>query len=201
VDAQEISDLRDRHRVTTNDVVLAIITRGFRRMLQARGGSIPDSIRTLAPLAVSTGDRFTNEINAIEADLPVGAASFAEAMALIKDQTGHLAATGKAVAGATLAELPGLVAPTLCGLGLRSAAQRGASLDNIETVTVNAPGPNHLISMLNRAMVELHPAVPLVARVQIAVGVMSYRDRFGFGITGDRDADVDIAALAEGIVD
>ncbi|MGH1505865.1 MAG: wax ester/triacylglycerol synthase domain-containing protein [Acidimicrobiales bacterium] len=199
VDAADIAQLRDRHEVATNDVVLALITLGFRAMLATRDEPIPTSIRTLAPLAMATGDHFTNEISALEADLPVGEADFDDVVRLIHEQTHHLSGTAKAVAGATLAELPGLVAPTLCGLGLRAATTVGARLSDVQTVTVNAPGPGHEISVLDRQMVELYPAMPLVSRVRVAVGVMSYRGRFGFGVTGDRDAGLEIAAMANEI--
>ncbi|MDH4278532.1 MAG: WS/DGAT domain-containing protein [Acidimicrobiia bacterium] len=199
VDGSTIRALRDRHEVTTNDVVLALITRGYRSMLEAGGRPLPHTLRTLAPLAVATGDHFTNEVTALEADLPVRCETFAETVQLIHDQTRYAIGGLKPVAGATLSELPGLVAPNLCGLGLRSATQAGTSLSGVQTVTVNAPGPYHEVTVLDRRMVELYPAIPLVARVRIAVGVMSFRGSFGFGVTGDRDAGLEIEALATGI--
>jgi WS/DGAT/MGAT family acyltransferase len=199
VDGEVIRELRDRHDVATNDVILALITRGFRSMLESQGKALPESLRTLVPLAVATGDDFANQVSAFEADLPVGSNSFDDAVTLIRDETAHVTSRNKAVAGATLAGLPGLIAPTLCSLGLRSASQAGARLTGVDTVTVNAPGPNHRVSLLDRTMVNLYPAIPLAAQVRIAVGVMSYRGMYGFGVTGDRNAGLEIAALAEGI--
>ena len=199
VDGDVIRQLRDHYDVATNDVVLALINCGFRAMLESQHRVVPDSLRTLVPLAVATGDHFTNEISAFEADLPVGIGSFERAVMSIREQTRHVSGTEKAVAGATLAELPGFVAPTLCGLGLRSATQTGARLSGVDTVTVNAPGPSHGISVLDREMIHLYPAIPLAAQVRIAVGVMSYRGVYGFGITGDRNAGLEIATLADGI--
>jgi hypothetical protein len=48
-------------------------------------------------------------------------------------------------------------------------------------------------------MVAVIPAIPLAAGVRISVAVMSYRDQFHFGITGDRDAAPEVAFLAKGI--
>jgi hypothetical protein len=199
VEAEPIRALRDSLDVATNDVVLGLVAWGFRAMLLAAGVEPPNSIRTLAPLAVATGDHFTNEVSALEADLPVGLDDVGRMIRRISDQTERAAGRRKAVAGATLADLPGLMAPTLCSLGLRSAAESGARMGDVQTVTVNAPGPRDPVTVLGKPMAVLLPAIPLVARVRVVVGVMSYRDRFGFGITGDRDAGMEIAALAGGI--
>jgi WS/DGAT/MGAT family acyltransferase len=199
VGAEDIRAVRDELDVATNDVVLGLVTAGLRAMLVASGNEPPATIRTLAPLAIATGDRFTNEVSALEADLPVGLSDVRDMIRCVFGQTAPAAGHRKAVAGATLADLRGLVAPTLCALGLRSATLTGASVRDVETVTINAPGPRERVTVLDRPMSILLPAIPLVARVRVAVGVMSYRGRFGFGVTGDRDTGVEVATVADGI--
>jgi hypothetical protein len=49
-------------------------------------------------------------------------------------------------------------------------------------------------------MVAIYPAIPLVSRVRISVGIMSYLDQFHFGVTGDNDAGLEVDALTAGIV-
>ena len=201
IEVEAVRRVRDELDVATNDVVLGLITWGLRAMLLARGETPPPTIRTLAPLAIATGDRFTNEVSALEADLPVGSDDVTDMIRHIHGQTAPAAGRRKAVEGAMLADLRGLVAPTLCSLGLRAATRAGARVEAVQTVTVNAPGPHQPITVLERPMARLHPAIPLVAQVRLAVGVMSYRSHFGFGVTGDRDAGMDVAAVADGIVE
>ena len=167
-------------------------------MLEASDAAIPDSIRTLVPLAVATGNRFKNEISSLEADLPVGETDVIAAINAINSQTLTVGNEYRAVAGKTLASLHGLSAPTVATLGLRSA-HKTARFSDISTVTVNVPGPNEEICLLDRPMVAIYPAIPLVSKVRISVGIMSYREQFYFGVTGDNDAGLAVDALAAGI--
>lgn len=200
VSAETIRTIRDRLDVSTNDVVLGLVTAGFRSMLIAGGLDLPDSIRTLVPLAVATGNRFNNEISSLEADLPVGEPELAAAVLAINAQTLQAGKDYRAVAGKTLASLHGLSAPTVATLGLRSA-HKTARFTDVSTVTVNVPGPGEEIRLLDRPMTAIYPAIPLVSKVRISVGVMSYRDHFHFGVTGDNDAGLEVDALTVGIAD
>jgi len=199
VDFEAVRLTRDRLDVATNDVVLGLTTAGFRAMLIEGGAEVPASVRTLVPLAIATGDRFTNEMSALEADLPVGEEHLDDAITQIHGQTIGSSGGPKAVAGATLSSLKGLAAPTLCALGLRSATRTGVHLRGIETVTVNAPGPAETVTLLGQPMVSIYPAIPLVSKVRISVGVMSYRGSFFFGVSGDLEAGLEVASLAAGI--
>ncbi len=198
VSAEQIRIARDALDVSTNDVVLGLVSAGFRAMLEASDVSIPRTVRTLVPLAVATGNRFNNEISSLEADLPVGEADLSAAILAINGQTLDGAREHRAVAGNTLASLQGLSAPTVATLSLRSA-HRTARYSDISTVTVNVPGPAEEIRLLDRPMVAIYPAIPLVSRVRISVGVMSYIDQFYFGITGDTNAGLEVDALTTGI--
>jgi len=199
VSAERIRSARDALDVSTNDVVLGLVSAGFRSMLQDSGVDIPKTIRTLVPLAVATGNRFNNEISSLEADLPVGEPDLSAAIRAINAQTIDAGREHRAVAGNTLASLHGLSAPTVATLGLRSAHRTGRYAD-ISTVTVNVPGPSEEIRLLDRPMVSIYPAIPLVSKVRISVGIMSYLDEFNFGVTGDNDAGLEVDALTAGIV-
>jgi WS/DGAT/MGAT family acyltransferase len=199
VSAERIQHARNALEVSTNDVVLGLVSDGFRSMLEASGVAVPKTIRTLVPLAVATGNRFNNEISSLEADLPVGEPDLSAAIRAINAQTADVGREHRAVAGNTLASLHGLSAPTVATLGLRSA-HRTARYSDISTVTVNVPGPSEEVRLLDRPMVAIYPAIPLVSRVRISVGIMSYLDQFHFGVTGDNDAGLEVDALTAGIV-
>ena len=67
--------IRAEHGGTVNDVVLAVITRGFRDLLLARGEPVEGSVvRTMVPVSVRTpAERgtYNNKVSAMFADLPV----------------------------------------------------------------------------------------------------------------------------------
>ena len=198
VGADDIRRARDELDVATNDVVLGLVAQGFRAMMKASGVAIPKTVRTLVPLAVATGNRFNNEVSSLEADLPVGHADVGGAILALKAQTLTSGHEHRVVAGKTLAELDGLTAPTVATLGLRSA-HKTAHFSDVSTVTVNVPGPSKEIRLLDRPMLELYPAIPLVSKVRISVGIMSYLDRFYFGITGDKESHLEVDAMIDGI--
>lgn len=196
---EEVRRARDRWGVATNDVIMGLAALGFRSMFDELDAETPTTIRALVPLAMATGDQFTNEVSALEADLPTSEPDLEAAVRFISAQTAGSRAGEKAVAGRTLASLRGLSAPTLSTLGLRSATRAGAKINDVQTVVVNAPGPDSTITMLDRPMESIYPAIPLVAKVRISVGVMSYAGRFHFGVSGDLDAVDEIDAIASGI--
>lgn len=199
VDASVIRAARTKLDVSTNDVVLALVARGFKEMFDHSGAEIPDTIRSLVPLAVASADAFINEVTALEADLPTGVEGLAEAAKAIAAQTASHHDRSRAVAGDALMNLRGLSAPTLCALGVRAATLAGRKQSGVDTVTINAPGPRETISLLDQPLLSIVPAIPLVAGVRIGVAVMSYRDKFYFGVTGDRDAAPEVEFLANGI--
>ncbi len=195
----EVNKLREESGATTNDVILALLTCGYRALLKTNDAEVPGYIRTLVPLAVSASRSFSNEITAQRVDLPTGLSDLRSILAAVSNQTGERIDQTHAVSGSRLANLDGFAAPTLYALGVRSATREGLRSGDIQTVTVNSPGPAQEISFLGQPMLEVTPAMPLVARTRIATGVVSYLDRFHFGITGDRDANDDIDAVAAGI--
>ena len=71
----DVKAIRTEHGGTVNDVVLAVITRGFRDLLQARGEPVEDRVvRTMVPVSVRTpAERgtYNNKVSAMFADLPV----------------------------------------------------------------------------------------------------------------------------------
>ena len=117
---------------TVNDVVLAVITNGFRELLAIarRAGGRPD-VRTMVPVSVrSPGERgtYNNRVSAMFAELPVGIADPVERLDSIRAQMEGLKESKQAVAGEVLTSLTGFAPPMLLSLGTRvvhahSAAQ------------------------------------------------------------------------------
>ncbi|MBW2426354.1 MAG: wax ester/triacylglycerol synthase family O-acyltransferase [Deltaproteobacteria bacterium] len=197
----DIKKIRSAHGGTINDVVLAVITRGFHDLLRQRGEPVKDRfVRTLVPVSIRKEEErgtYNNRVSAMFAELPVGIVDPVERLTTLREQMEDLKEHRQAVAAETLASLSGFAPPSLLALGARAFA---SSVQHaVQTVTTNVPGPQHLLYAAGRPMVAAYPYVPLAGSIQIGVAIFSYAGNLGFGITGDYEAAPDIEVLARGI--
>ena len=186
---------------TVNDIVLTVLTRGFRDLLLGRGESVDDRVvRTLVPVSVRTsGERgtYNNRVSAMIAELPVGLVDPAERLAAIRAQMDDLKESKQAVAGEVLTSLSGFAPSLLLALGTRVAMR--IPQRNVNTVTTNVPGPQHQLYACGRPMLEAFPFVPLASTVRVGVAIFSYNGMLNYGVTGDYDTAPDIAVLCGGV--
>ena len=186
---------------TVNDVVLAIISRGFRDLLLSRGEDPAERVvRTLVPVSVRRpGEKgvYNNRVSAMFAELPVGLEDLIERLDSVRRQMDLLKESKQAVAGEVLTSLSGFAPSMLLALGTRVAFRLPQR--NLNTVTTNVPGPQQPLFLTGRRMLETIPYVPLAGRVRVGVAIFSYDGALKFGVTGDYDTAPDIRILCEGI--
>ncbi len=198
---EDVKQIRKAHGGTVNDVVLSVITRGFRDLLLSRGESVTDRVvRTLVPVSVrSEGERgtYNNRVSAMFAELPVGLQDGLERLAAIREQMAGLKESKQAVAAEVLTSLSGFAPPLLLALGGRLFARLPQR--TVQTVTTNVPGPQLPMYAAGRRMLSVYPYVPLGGSVRIGVAIFSYAGQLNFGITGDWETAPDIEVLADGI--
>jgi diacylglycerol O-acyltransferase len=186
---------------TVNDVVLAVITNGFRELLQSRGEAVTgQTVRTMVPVSVrapSERGTYNNRVSAMFAELPVGIADPVERLNSIRTQMEGLKESKQAVAGEVLTSLTGFAPPMLLSLGTRVFMRFPQR--SLNTVTTNVPGPQFPLYAAGRRMLEAFPYVPLAGTVRIGIAIFSYNGMLNFGVTGDFDSAADIGVLAGGI--
>ena len=186
---------------TVNDIVLTVLTRGFRDLLVARDENVAGRVvRTLVPVSVRTaGERgtYNNRVSAMIAELPVGLDDPAARLGAIRAQMDDLKESKQAVAGEVLTSLSGFAPSLLLALGTRVAMR--IPQRNVNTVTTNVPGPQHQLYACGRPMIEAFPFVPLASTVRIGVAIFSYNGMLNYGVTGDYDTAPDIAVLCGGV--
>ncbi len=206
VSVDDIKTVRAGLGGTFNDVVLAAITRGFRKLLRDRGESTDRVVRTLVPVSVrprvdgeaAAGDgTMENKVSAMFAELPVMLDDPGEVLAAVSAQMSDLKESKQAIAGEALTSMAEFTPPMLLALGERVAAR--AAQRNVNTVTTNVPGPQLPLYSLGRKMVAVYPFVPLAGQIRIGVAMFSYDGTVYFGITGDFDTCEDVASLSDGI--
>jgi WS/DGAT/MGAT family acyltransferase len=197
----DIKKIRSAHGGTVNDVVLAVITRGFRDLLIERGEPVQDlAVRTLVPVSVRREDERgvqNNRVSAMFAELPVGVADPVERLHRINEQMNELKAHHQAEAGETLTTLSGLAPPVMVALATRLFAD--IDQHAVQTVTTNVPGPRHTLYAAGRPMHGAYLYVPLAGSVRIGVAMFSYAGQLTFAVTGDYETAPDTDVLCRGI--
>jgi len=198
----DVKTVRAAFGGTVNDVVLTMITGGFRDLLEARDEppGPDDVVRTMVPVSVRRrGERgvYNNRVSAVFAGLPVGLDDPRARLARIRGEMDGIKQSKQAVAGDVLSSLSGFAPPMLLALGSRviTASPRL----NMHTATTNVPGPQQPVQTLGRRMLESYPFVPVVGSIRIVVAIFSYDGGLYFGVTGDYDGAPDINVLTEGI--
>jgi diacylglycerol O-acyltransferase / wax synthase len=203
--AVRLSDVKTVRNVfggTVNDVVLTIISNGFRELLESRGEppGADAVVRTMVPVSVRRrGERgvYNNRVSAVFASLPVGLADPRERLAQIRGEMDGIKQSKQAVAGDVLSSLSGFAPPLLLALGSRLVT--ASPRLNMHTATTNVPGPQQPVQTLGRRMLESYPFVPVVGSIRIVVAIFSYDGGLYFGVTGDYDGAADIEVLTRGI--
>ena len=187
---------------TVNDVVLALITNGFRELLDSRGEDVAEDrvLRTMVPVSVRRrGERgvYNNRVSAVFAGLPVGLLDPARRLEQIRAEMDGVKQSKQAVAGDVLTSLSGFAPPLLLALGSRLVTLSPRL--NMHTATTNVPGPQQPVQTLGRRMLQSYPFVPVVGSIRIVVAIFSYDGGLHFGVTGDYDGAPDIDVLTAGI--
>jgi diacylglycerol O-acyltransferase / wax synthase len=186
---------------TVNDVVLAVVSKGFRDLLDSRSEPVEDrTLRTLVPVSVRRpGERgvYNNRVSAVVASLPVDLADPMERLDAVRSQMDGLKESKQAVAGDVLTSLSGFAPPLLLALGSRLMIR--APQLSIHTGTTNVPGPQHPVQTLGCRLLESFPYVPLIGQVRIVVAIFSYDGGLYFGVTGDAETASDIDVLTAGV--
>jgi diacylglycerol O-acyltransferase len=187
---------------TVNDVVLTLITNGFRELLLSRGEDVPEDqvIRTMVPVSVrGKGEHgvYNNRVSAVFAGLPVGLTEPVRRLERIRAEMDGIKESKQAVAGDVLTSISGFAPPLLLALGSRLVTLSPRL--NMHTATTNVPGPQQPVQTLGRRMLESYPFVPVVGSIRIVVAIFSYDGGLYFGVTGDYDGAPDIDVLTAGI--
>ncbi len=205
---EDVKAVRRHLGGTFNDVILALVTSGFRDLLLARREPVDRVLRTMVPVSVRGRDAtgrpvgdgtYANRVSAMFAELPIGVADPGERLRAITAQMADLKDSKEAVAAEALTSISGFAPPMLLSLGMRLATRMPQR--NVNTVTTNVPGPQLPLYVQGRRMLKVYPYVPLGGQIRIAVAIFSYDGQVNFGITADYDTAADVDVLARGIED
>ena len=197
----DVKEIRRGLGGTVNDVVLAGVAGGLRRLFIHRADDTEDlQLRVLCPVSVRSEDQrgsLGNKVSAMFVNLPVDNRPALERLHAISAQTADLKERRQAVGAEMLLGMTEYVAPTLMSLAARVVHRQPF----FNLIVTNVPGPQQPLYMMGARLLEVFPIVPLTRNLSVVVGILSYDGTLHFGLWGDRDACSDIEVLASGIED
>jgi WS/DGAT/MGAT family acyltransferase len=189
--------------VTLNDVALAAITAGYRSMLLARGETPgPHALRTLVPVSMRSAQDFEvtdNRVSAMLPLLPVDEPDPLTQLRIVHQRMVEAKGSGQREGANAALTLAGSVPFALSAWTIRLLTRLPQSA--VTALATNVPGPCGRQRLLGREVLEVLPVPPIALQLRTGIAMISYADRFCFGITADYDSAPDIDALARGIED
>lgn len=194
-------DVGHQAGVTFNDVVLSVISGGFRTVLQQRHESLDShAVRSLVPVSVrapGTEGVYENRVSMMLADLPVHLSDPVARLKAVHEHLDGLKASMEAQAGEAMTTLARHEPYPLISWPLRLAMRMPQR--NIVTVTTNVPGPRRPLYLLGRRLVEILPYVPIAYRLRTGISIFTYGGQVTFGVTGDAAGAPEVERLAAAI--
>ncbi len=187
--------------MTLNDVALAAITDSYRRILLDRGEQPGrNSLRTLVPVSVRTANQFNmtdNQVSAMLPLLPVDEADPVKQLQLVHSRLTRAKASGQSEGGSAVVSAAKNVPFAFSAWTVRLLTRLPQRA--VVALATNVPGPRGQQRLMGRQVLEILPIPPIALQLRTGVAMLSYADKFIFGITADYDTAPDIEALAAGI--
>lgn len=181
---------------TVNDVVLAITAGALRRQMDDAGSFDPAGRepRALIPIGSpeSTASALRNRFSITSVVLPVGVDDPLERVRLVHSRMHEHATSPARSLMPHLFSIADFVPPPL----LRTLVPRLLARQPLVNLAVsNIPGSRAPLFLWESRMLGLHPFINVVGNVALIIGVLSYVDDLGVGITVDPDVVGDPQAI------
>jgi len=193
--------IKDALGGTVNDVVLAVVTGSLRSWLHRRGIRTEGlELRALVPVSIRSEDErgdLGNRIALMRGPLPVYVEDPVRRLHTISDAMADLKRSKQALGAEVISRFNDFAPPTL----LAQASRINFSTRLFNTIVTNVPGPQIPLYVLGRELEEVFPVAFLPENHALAVAIMSYNGKVGFGLLSDYDSMEDVEAIADGIND
>ncbi len=191
--------IKDALGGTVNDVVLAVVTGSLRNWLQLRGVRTEGlELRALVPVSIRAEDErgnLGNRIALMRGPLPVYVEDPVRRLRTISDEMAGLKRSKQALGAEVISRFNDFAPPTL----LAQAARINFTTRLFNMIVTNVPGPQIPLYVLGRELQEVFPVAFLPENHALAVAIMSYNGKVGFGLLADYDSMEDIEVLAAGV--
>ncbi len=186
---------------TVNDVTLAVVAGALRRWLLEREVAVDGlELKALVPVSIRTENEhgeLGNKLTAMRGPLPVGVADPVERLRAVSVAMDALKASKQPLGAEAIWGLndwfrdfapPVLLAPT-------AAINFSTRLFNL--LVTNFPGPQVPFYVLGRELTAVYPIGFLAHRHALAIAILSYNGKVGFGLLADPDSLPDADRLVD----
>src|SRR5215218_5803716 len=191
--------IKDTLGGTVNDVVLAVVTGALRQWLHGRGIRTEGlELRALVPVSIRGEDErgnLGNRIALMRGPLPVYIEDPVRRLRTISDAMAGLKRSKQALGAEVISRFNDFAPPTL----LAQASRINFSTRLFNLIVTNVPGPQVPLFVLGREMEEVYPVAFLPQNHALAVAIMSYNGKVGFGLLADYDCMEDIEVVSNGL--
>ena len=191
--------IKDTLGGTVNDVVLAVVTGALRVWLHGRGVRTEGlELRALVPVSIRAEDEhgnLGNRITAMRGPLPVYVEDPVRRLRVVSEEMEGLKRSKQALGAEVISRFNDFAPPTL----LAQASRINFSTRLFNLIVTNVPGPQIPLYVLGRELEEVFPVAFLPQNHALAVAIMSYNGRLGFGLLADYDELEDVEVFAEGL--
>jgi diacylglycerol O-acyltransferase / wax synthase len=196
---QTFKRIKDTFGGTVNDVVLAAVTGSIRNWLHSRGVRTEGlELRALVPVSIRTEDEhgaLGNRIALMRGPLPVYIEDPVRRLNTISAEMAGLKESKQALGAEIISRFNDFAPPTL----LAQAARINFTTRLFNLIVTNVPGPQIPLYVLGRELEEVFPVAFLPEKHALAIAIMSYHGKVGFGLLADYDSMEDINVLGDGI--
>jgi diacylglycerol O-acyltransferase len=184
---------------TVNDVVLAVVTGALRNWLHRRGIRTEGlELRALVPVSIRGEDErgnLGNRIALMRGPLPVYVEDPVRRLRVISSAMEDLKRSKQALGAEVISRFNDFAPPTL----LAQASRINFSTRLFNMIVTNVPGPQIPLYVLGRQLEEVFPVAFLPQHHTLAVAIMSYNGKLGFGLLADYDSMEDLDVISNGI--
>jgi diacylglycerol O-acyltransferase / wax synthase len=184
------------HQATVNDVVLAAVAGGLRRLLAGRGEPVEGLVlRVMVPISLhreQPGQARGNQDAIMLVPLPLGEPDPVRRLDLIAAETAARKQQARPQMGSGIFRFVAVQRVWYRFL----AHQRSVNL----TVT-NVPGPPLPLYLAGARLLELFPVVSPMGNVTLAVAVFSYAGQLNLTAVADQETCPDLEVFAQGVRD
>lgn len=189
-DLEMVKAVARAHGAKVNDVLLTVISGGLRELLQGRGEALPPVMRIYVPVSLRRG-QYTrargNQIAEMVVPLPLAADEPLRRLDLISAETARRKAR---------------VRPSIESLPTRGPASRLMlwliDRQHVNVESADLPGSPVPLYLAGARILEMFPLLPLIGRVTLGVGGLSYAGGFYVAAVADPAAELDLGAFTAG---
>jgi diacylglycerol O-acyltransferase / wax synthase len=197
----DLNAVRKTEGATLNDVVLTIAAGALHRYLQDTPGAQPGrGLRALVPVSTHNGaeaGEVENRFSILSADLPAADVTPRERLRQIHAQMVRRKGADEAALGPVLFHIGELVPERLLSWAAPPLLRRQPV---VNLAITNVPGTPEPLYMYGARLLELAPVITVTGNIAVIIGVVSYRDSLGVGITVDADVVPDVDWLGDSVV-